>query len=711
MLCPECQSIDLHGCFYDSTPKEPPLLNHIIIERPLHRIISSSKHCSLCGFFLLAFDGSLKSSTPDGIDDNATLFVGKYPFRQLRTRNKLLYPDGVPLSRESKSLTTIIKEESKDGVIEVQLSQLNIWIALKGDRKAPLGIHPAKINGLEYDLLARIPRPNQVDFTLINSWINICDTRHKVCQSEPRSLSLPSGSEFRLIDVNRYCLTKAPPKARYLALSYVWGTAKQLMLNNQTRSQLFTPGYLEYCLGLPHTISDAMKVCLRLGFRYLWVDALCIRQDSGIDKHAQIAVMDKIYSNASLTLVVASGDAGSGIYGVSSNKPRRQTEVLDLSDLSLSLVPVNAAQHLGSCEWASRGWTLQEQVLSNRMLVFTERLCFFKCGQNLFREDIRLENEIDIVREKASKLEYDKVVTISHGLERQYGTFTNTPSSGQKSWDTCDINLVKAGLEEYNGLVSTYCQRKLSYDSDIINAFIGILKVFTPALGPSLYAMPRRFLYWTLLWYTADPFPLEKRSGLGIPSWSWAAWKPIQSQFCFSEYRAASATTMVQFYTYNETENLQIVEQKLFEDMNPFDFIDEKLIPHFGVATSSDFRPEVRKALSTPYHKYILFWTSMAYLDVERERSGPEPNEYKVRCGIKSSKGTRLYLNPEWRATQPDRLPFIVISHGQSIDRYVRCMLVQIDNGVSRRIQVHNIGINQTEWLKASPERTFVVLG
>ncbi|KAF8161872.1 hypothetical protein BJ912DRAFT_935747 [Pholiota molesta] len=46
---------------------------------------------------------------------------------------------------------------------------------------------------------------------------------------------------------------------------------------------------------LPQTIADAILVANKLGLRYLWVDALCIIQDSAEDKVRELGAMAHIY--------------------------------------------------------------------------------------------------------------------------------------------------------------------------------------------------------------------------------------------------------------------------------------------------------------------------------------------------------------------------------------------------------------------------------
>lgn len=67
----------------------------------------------------------------------------------------------------------------------------------------------------------------------------------------------------------------------YVALSYVWGLTQNYttVLDNIRIHQ--QQGSLETFLDkIPKVIRDAMDLVRRLGLRYLWVDSLCIVQNS-----------------------------------------------------------------------------------------------------------------------------------------------------------------------------------------------------------------------------------------------------------------------------------------------------------------------------------------------------------------------------------------------------------------------------------------------
>lgn len=141
----------------------------------------------------------------------------------------------------------------------------------------------------------------------LKSWMNLCLCEHGAACGHP-DLRSPYHPGFKVIDVQaRHLVEAPPPHVAYAALSYVWGTSKQLLNEEATRDRLVRPdGLADFHRDIPLTIKDAMILCERMGLRFLWVDALCIRQDDQQDKVIQIANMDAVYSRALVTIVVSS---------------------------------------------------------------------------------------------------------------------------------------------------------------------------------------------------------------------------------------------------------------------------------------------------------------------------------------------------------------------------------------------------------------------
>jgi Heterokaryon incompatibility protein (HET) len=66
---------------------------------------------------------------------------------------------------------------------------------------------------------------------------------------------------------------------------------------------------------LPTSLRDVCEICIALGLRFLWVDCLCIMQDSEEDWIEQSAVMGMIFSGAEFTIRAAAGkDCDSGLF-------------------------------------------------------------------------------------------------------------------------------------------------------------------------------------------------------------------------------------------------------------------------------------------------------------------------------------------------------------------------------------------------------------
>ncbi|RYP75517.1 hypothetical protein DL771_002402 [Monosporascus sp. 5C6A] len=221
--------------------------------------------------------------------------------------------------------------------------------------------------------------------TRARSWLRSCD-EHVSCA--------PVGGfqPTRLVDVrnpNHPRLALSGGNVRgliqpYAALSYVWGPKQEYVL---TKASL-----IEMCVGLdpsrlPKTISDAIEVTRQLGFDYLWVDALCIIQDSPKDKTRELPLMADTYSESSLCIVVASAAAASEGFLKAPNPPRFFVEPFNVKFDSVdgrpsSLTFAYRAPYMASADpISSRAWTLQERVLSRRLLIFSQSGVMWMCRE------------------------------------------------------------------------------------------------------------------------------------------------------------------------------------------------------------------------------------------------------------------------------------------------------------------------------------------
>ncbi|KAH6664623.1 heterokaryon incompatibility protein-domain-containing protein, partial [Halenospora varia] len=176
-------------------------------------------------------------------------------------------------------------------------------------------------------------------------------------------------------------------RAAYTTLSYCWGTGQA------TKTMTATLEEFKHCiplLSLPQTLRDAAIVTRSLDIKYIWIDALCIIQDSALDWASEAPKMESIYSNA--TLVIAARDSPASDTGLFF--PREPLRVLQIPNPPNGEAPgrvyVRKARlrDIGFDErflsmWLDalgrRGWAYQEGILASRTVHFTRSELGWSC--------------------------------------------------------------------------------------------------------------------------------------------------------------------------------------------------------------------------------------------------------------------------------------------------------------------------------------------
>jgi hypothetical protein len=193
-------------------------------------------------------------------------------------------------------------------------------------------------------------------------------------------MELQSPKNFRLINVGPPDESEiprlekhSPPDHRYITLSYRWGSPDTMLKTTTDTIAQRKRGILR--TEMPPTISDAVILTRRLNTRYLWIDALCIIQDSEEDWLEQAARISEIYAGSYLSISAHNADdANSGFL--------HMRNALELRGcLHPTLFPNGPADGKVVCSriprpevavtistLSSRGWTLQEQCLPRRVL-------------------------------------------------------------------------------------------------------------------------------------------------------------------------------------------------------------------------------------------------------------------------------------------------------------------------------------------------------
>jgi hypothetical protein len=196
------------------------------------------------------------------------------------------------------------------------------------------------------------------DVDMIRRWIAKCNGEHGPNCKESKPLPRARCDNLLCVDVHEKCLVTIDSTSDYIALSYVWGPWNEPQTRIENFSQFSKPGALAL-ISLPRTISDSIAVAEALGYRYLWVDSLCIVQDLDVEKIELIRRMDAVYGNANLTIVAASGENVQ--YGLSgwdvTQGQRRNLNIETVGPgLRIGVLP-DLELGLQKSFHATRGWT------------------------------------------------------------------------------------------------------------------------------------------------------------------------------------------------------------------------------------------------------------------------------------------------------------------------------------------------------------------
>ncbi|ENH72272.1 hypothetical protein FOC1_g10004510 [Fusarium oxysporum f. sp. cubense race 1] len=130
----------------------------------------------------------------------------------------------------------------------------------------------------------------------------------------------------------------------------------------------------------PAVMGDTILEAPSLEFQYIWIDALCTVQDDDKDWAYEAAIMDAVLSNAELTIsTLVSSDCHTSLFQPRSAQVVHPVCFLDIwkpkfgcwSSTIEAVFPAWLEEDLKApAPINSRGWTLQEQLLSTRILYF-----------------------------------------------------------------------------------------------------------------------------------------------------------------------------------------------------------------------------------------------------------------------------------------------------------------------------------------------------
>lgn len=205
---------------------------------------------------------------------------------------------------------------------------------------------------------------------------------------------MPQGCH--LIDTQPCSIVEPYTPVPFVALSCIWGTSdagsRDIKLEKTKISLLERPGSFAE-IKLPRIIMHAISLCRDSGEQFVWVDRICIVQDDGDSKSAQIEAMGSICHYASFTIVAAlnarTADIGLPGHAEQARRPWASAwrPSLDFSSDCYSVTPNGLSAIVDSSMWNRQGWNFQERLLSKRLLFITEYQVIFECSSVVAEEE------------------------------------------------------------------------------------------------------------------------------------------------------------------------------------------------------------------------------------------------------------------------------------------------------------------------------------
>ncbi|KAI1095992.1 heterokaryon incompatibility protein-domain-containing protein [Rostrohypoxylon terebratum] len=419
---------------------------------------------------------------------------------------------------------------------------------------------------------------------LCRFWIDDCINNHQRCKSLCAGAWWPTrllyigdqmnrDGDLRRLNI-KLCLTvDGQPQGSYMTLSHCWGDPKKMLkLTNGNLQHLKDVG-IPYA-DLPKTFQDFVRLCRFLHNDYVWIDSLCIIQDSIEDWTHESGTMADVYRYSKCNIAATSSqNPTEGCFfsrdpnliaplaftmrtsKAGYNLPEKHRLVqTDTWQRNVELGPLN-----------QRAWVVQERLLTPRQIHCSRQQLLWECRENFACETFPLAfdfgKEFDAVptavslagliptlsemnRLKLSEIgeswfpeyhvseaSYDYVSVSSIPLELDKALIYLSRATPEVKFTHMRHNI----YQHWINIIDKYSRCALSCRTDKLTAIAGIASRIQDVLrdvDDYVAGLWKSQLLWQLLWHRERP--REKKAGFDLsrhlepsydiaPSWSWAS--------------------------------------------------------------------------------------------------------------------------------------------------------------------------------------------
>ncbi|QDS68372.1 hypothetical protein FKW77_010739 [Venturia effusa] len=391
----------------------------------------------------------------------------------------------------------------------------------------------------------------------VSYWLNICREQHTKCE-RPRDVASatwkptrlvyvhPQDDEFRLVEHEEISYG-----VKYCTLSHCWGQVEDKIVLTAQNIRAWKARLPD--LTRMKTFTDAIEIARRLGSHYIWIDSLCIIQNSRQDWRHESVLMSNVYKYSSYNISATSAtDDTIGCFFDRDLKlafPLRlqfSARALDSGptddDRCVEIVESSTLDGYYELElrdhdiWRQdvtnsivnkRAWVLQERVVAPRIIHFTYTQLYWECGElhasenrprGLF-EDVSTDCTVDL--KKCSLFTLPPLENEQHDRRNE-------------AWDA------------YENAIDAYSHMCLTQTGDKLVAISAIMRQLQPFIRCRYLAGHwEDDLIWQLGWEVYDGVrPVAYRA----PSWSWAS---VDGHVKVSPWRTTNLTYLLEILEAN----------------------------------------------------------------------------------------------------------------------------------------------------------------
>lgn len=384
----------------------------------------------------------------------------------------------------------------------------------------------------------------------VHQWLTTCCEFHSTCNEDWRTTQ-----EFpiRLLNVSpelgEHIILEQfelPAKRqKYVTMSHCWDTLSDTLFTHLTTENvsIFEDGLP--VKQLPTKFRDAVHIARWMKVDYLWIDALCIMQDSNDDWQKQSKVMGDIYAGSlcNIAAMIQGEDEGC--------LRERKVEIVEPHCIPNPARSSKTETHvigyddfwcnsLLSAKLHTRGWVLQERLLSPRTVHFGEEQIYFECrvlkACEAYPEGIpeQFSNHRTKAWREGEQVFNPKSRTMGHDDSRSVSSMSTSDSLGGNTTQMVKIPSHEA-YSFWSHTVERYMGCDISYASDKLLAIAGLARKVQETTKEQYLAgmwynddLPQSLLWFVPASKQTDGrqsirYPSAGRKGYRAPSWSWAS--------------------------------------------------------------------------------------------------------------------------------------------------------------------------------------------